>query len=191
MKFMGLKYTLLVSLSLWNDLDYLEKAGRKKDSQGGVRKMEAKGRKVLKVVGIIMIVIAAIGLISSLISLLGASALISMGVGATITWVSIVVSLIFSGIELAAGIFGVKNCNVPEKAQTCLIFGVVLIVLQVIGTAIGYVYSLDVTAVTAAAYGTELVSSTTTIMSTVIGLIIGLVLPVLYIYGASLNKKSE
>lgn len=151
--------------------------------------MEARGRKFLKVVGIILIVFGGISLLMALFSVMGASAIISMGMPAGIMWASIVFSVVASGIQLFAGICGVRYCEVTEKAKTCLILGVIMVVIQVVSAVIGYIQTVQTAHLATLTSG--VVSSTTTVMSTVFGLIIGLILPVLYLYGAILNTKSE
>ena len=78
----------------------------------------------------------------------------------------ILVSAIF---QLIAGIMGVKNCNKPEKAQSCLVMGIIVALLSVAGNVISNV-----------------LGSSFNILSYATGLII----PVLYIIGAAKNKTS-
>ena len=68
----------------------------------------------------------------------------------------------------AAGIMGVKNCDKPEKAQSCLVMGVIAAILSVAGNVISNVLGSDFNIIN---YAT------------------GLIIPVLYIIGAVKNKE--
>ena len=71
--------------------------------------------------------------------------------------------------EFIAGIIGVKNWNKPEKAVTCIGWGIAVVAMCVISqilTLIGYPENFNV-----------------------INLVSGLVIPVLYLIGAFQNKK--
>lgn len=101
-----------------------------------------QGSKMLKVTGILMIIgggIVALAVIASILALLG------------------------GGIELAAGILGVKNWNQPAKAQSCIVFGAIIIALSVLSNILNL------------ASGSEF---------NLFSLLLGLVLPVLYLVGA-------
>ena len=70
--------------------------------------------------------------------------------------------------QLIAGIMGVKNCDKPEKAQSCLVMGVIVAILSVSGNIISNVLGSDFNIFS---YAT------------------GLIIPVLYIIGAVKNKE--
>ena len=78
--------------------------------------------------------------------------------------------LISAVAELVAGIIGVVNCKKPEKAVVCIAWGIIVAVLSVAGTILNSVGG-----------GTFSVFS----------LLLGLVLPVLYMIGAVFNKKEH
>lgn len=80
-----------------------------------------------------------------------------------------VLALIGGVIQLIAGILGVKHCNNPAKAQTCIIWGGLVAALSILGTILNV----------SGGKGISWAS-----------LLLGLVLPVLCIYGAIQNKKS-
>ena len=128
-----------------------------------------KGRKFLKVTGILMIISAAFGIIGGIIALIGAGALAAVletsAGGLMLASALILVSAIF---QLIAGIMGVKNCDKPEKAQSCLVMGVIVAILSVAGNIISNVLGSDFNIFS---YAT------------------GLVIPVLYIIGAVKNKE--
>ena len=129
-----------------------------------------KGRKFLKVTGILMIIGAAFGIIGGIIAMIGAGALAAVletsAVGLMLASVLVLASAVF---QLIAGIMGVKNCDKPEKAQTCLVMGIIVAILSVAGNVISNVLGSDFNAFN---YAT------------------GLVIPVLYIIGAAKNKET-
>ena len=125
--------------------------------------MEAKGSTFLKVTGILMIVFGAIALIVSIIAILGIAALAAFNDGTydmTMLYVGGVFALISAVAEFVAGIIGVINAKLPHKANTCIVWGVVVAVISMIGGSQFNVFSL----------------------------ICGLAIPVLYIIGAVKNK---
>ena len=128
-----------------------------------------QGRKFLKVTGILMIIGGAFGIIGGIIAMIGAGALAAVletsAGGLMLASVLILASAVF---QLIAGIMGVKNCDKPEKAQKCLVMGVIVAILSVAGNIISNV-----------------LGSSFDIFSYVTGLII----PVLYIIGAVKNKE--
>lgn len=129
-----------------------------------------KGRKFLKVTGILMIIGAAFGIIGGIIAMIGVGALAAVletsAVGLMLASVLVLASAAF---QLIAGIMGVKNCDKPEKAQTCLVMGIIVAILSVAGNVISNVLGSDFSAFNYA---------------------IGLVIPVLYIIGAAKNKET-
>lgn len=135
-----------------------------------------KGKTFLQVTGILMIIGGGIGFIASL-ALGGLTTVLAImggevdGMGALIALaaIAVVLSIIGSVVELVAGIIGVKNCGKPEKAGVCLGWGIAVIVISVISNILTIAGGSDFS---------------------VLSLILGLVLPVLYVVGAVLNKKS-
>ncbi len=128
-----------------------------------------KGRKFLKVTGILMIIGGAFGIIGGIVAMIGAGALAAVletsAGGLMLASVLILASAVF---QLIAGIMGVKNCDKPEKAQSCLVMGVIVAILSVSGNIISNV-----------------LGSSFNILSYATGLVI----PVLYIIGAVKNKE--
>lgn len=141
--------------------------------------MEAKGKNILKVSGILLIIFGAIGLIMTIVSLVGASAIGAMagamgvdtGAYNALVTVSGVISIACGAVNLIAGILGVINAAKPEKAKTCMLLGIIMVVLQVVST----IFSIVVSGFNGTVF---------------VGLIVGLVLPVLMIVGANQNKQS-
>lgn len=128
-----------------------------------------KGRKFLKVTGILMIIGGAFGIIGGIIAMIGAGALAAVletsAGGLMLASALILASAVF---QLIAGIMGVKNCDKTKKAQSCLVMGVIVAILSVAGNIISNV-----------------LGSSFNILSYATGLII----PVLYIIGAVKNKE--
>ena len=129
-----------------------------------------KGRKFLKVTGILMIIGGAFGIIGGIVAMIGAGALAAVletsAGGLMLASALILPSAVF---QLIAGIMGVKNCDKPEKAQSCLVMGVIVAILSVAGNIISNV-----------------LGSSFNILSYATGLVI----PVLYIIGAVKNKET-
>lgn len=69
--------------------------------------------------------------------------------------------------ELIAGILGVANSKKPEKAKTCVVWGVIVAALSAAGIVLNAIGGGSFSAVSA---------------------VTGLVLPVLYIIGAARNR---
>lgn len=137
--------------------------------------MNARGRTLLKVVGILNIIIGILGIISSIMLMLGGGILGALGAAAgeagagavlgALTTASAFVSLIFSILLIVSGAVAVKRCN--EISSTCFIFGIVLVLIEVISLVF------------------TIVSGGFTPLS-----LIGLVLPILYLIGGALNRKA-
>jgi len=133
--------------------------------------MEPKSNKLLKVAGILMIIGGAIGIILGIVAVIGIGALallLGEHINTGLLMLSAVLVLVGAIFQLIAGILGVKNAAKPEKAQTCIVFGVIIILLSVLGNILNVVGGNDFNA---ASMG------------------IGLVIPVIYIIGAIQNKK--
>lgn len=127
------------------------------------------GSKFLKVTGILMIIFGAIGLVVSILGIAGASVATAAGIPAGIIWGAVLLSLLGAVIEFVAGIIGVKNWNKPEKATTCIICGVLVIAFSLVSNIITLVGNAE--------------------NFNVFSLLIGLVIPVLYLIGAFQNKN--
>ena len=128
-----------------------------------------QGSKMLKVTGILMIIGGALALVIALIAVIGIAAAASLAAGAlgggiiALAVIASILSLLGGGIELVAGILGVKNWNQPAKAQSCIVFGAIIIALSVLSNILNL------------ASGSEF---------NLFSLLLGLVLPVLYLIGA-------
>lgn len=129
--------------------------------------MEAKGAKFLKVTGILMIIGGALSIILGIVAIIGVAALALLGANAGMLYVAAIVALVGAIAQLIAGIVGCKNAKKPEKAVKCLVWGIIVAVLSVLGNILTAVGGGDFS---------------------VVGLLTGLVIPVLYIIGAIKNK---
>ena len=131
---------------------------------------KTKGTAFLKVTGILMIIGGAISVITGIIAALGVAALVYISdgtVSSALLYTSVILMIVSAVAELVAGIIGVVNCKKPEKAGTCIAWGIVVAVLCVAGTILKSVGGSSFS---------------------VFSLISGLALPVLYIIGAVFNK---
>ena len=129
-----------------------------------------KGSKFLKVTGILMIVFGALALILSIVAAIGLAALAALDLNTWQYTSAVILMLVGSIFELIAGIVGVKNCNKPEKAGTCMVWGIIVIALSVLSNVLTLVGNPD--------------------NFSIVNLLTGLVIPVLYLIGAVMNKKA-
>ena len=124
----------------------------------------------LKNTGILMIIGGALSLILALVAVAGIAALAYLADGNVgILYAAGALTLVGAVAELVAGIVGVKNCKKPEKAGTCMVWGIIVAALSVLGNLLNV----------AGGQGFSVSS-----------LLLGLVLPVLFIVGAVKNKQS-
>ncbi len=131
-----------------------------------------KGQKFLKITGIIMIAGGVIAAIAGIVALMGLGVLAAMadsteGIG--VLYASCGLAAGGGVIQLIAGIVGVKNSGKPENAGKCIGWGAAVAVLCVVSSVLNLI----------GGNGLQITS-----------LVLGLVLPALYIYGAVLNKKA-
>ncbi|HZK43065.1 MAG TPA: hypothetical protein VFC73_02140 [Syntrophomonadaceae bacterium] len=116
-----------------------------------------------------MIIGGAIGIIVGIIAVIGAIG--AMALFGSEVWPLIVgafMVLLSAVVSLIAGIYGVKYAAVPEKAQTCITYGILTAVFAVLGVVLNTI-------------GGNSFSITP--------LITGLLLPGLYLFGAYQNKS--
>lgn len=134
--------------------------------------MDAKGSGFLKVTGILMIIGGALGIILGIVALIGVSAFAYLAEGEISTgllYTAGIITLLSAIVQFIAGIIGVKNCKRVEKAQTCIVWGILVILFSVVGSVL--------TVVGGSAFPT-------------FSFLVGLIVPVLYIFGALKNKKA-
>lgn len=97
---------------------------------------QAKGSGFLKVTGILMIIGASVSIIMSIIAALGVAALAVLGSARGMLYASTALMIVSAAAEMVTGILGVVNCKKPEKAKTCIAWGIVVAVLCVAGTVL-------------------------------------------------------
>ncbi|MDR1158191.1 MAG: hypothetical protein LBK75_07785 [Oscillospiraceae bacterium] len=120
------------------------------------------GRKFLRVTGILMIIGGALSILFGFIALFGSLIGNVLGVGGLLVAAAIL-ALIGGAVELVAGIFGVLYAERSDKARTCIVMGIIVTALSVVSNVINF---------------------------SVQSLVLGLVLPVLYLIGAFKNKQA-
>ncbi len=131
--------------------------------------------QMLKVCGIIMIVGGSIGIILNIVAVAGVSALAALAayagasIAAGLLTFACILMLAGSAMELVTGILGVKNCDKPEKVNSCIVCCIIVVSLSLLGTIL-----------TVAAGGSFNFFS----------FLLGLVLPALYLVGAFQLKKT-
>jgi vacuolar-type H+-ATPase subunit I/STV1 len=130
-----------------------------------------KGQKFLKVTSILMIIGGVLAAITGLLALLGISALAAMAgsaEGTGLLYASSALAIV-SSIELIAGIKGVGACSAPQKAGSCVKWGIIIVALSIVSMVIGLI-----------AGGSFSFTS----------LVLNLIVPGLYIYGAIQMKNA-
>ena len=127
--------------------------------------MAAKKNMLVYVIGILMIIFGIIAIIVGALALFGSAAL---GLSSTFVTIGSLFALISGIVELVAGVMGVKNAANPAKAQTLVIFGIITIALAILGNVISV------------AGGAAFSPSS---------LVMGVILPILYLIGAFQLKK--
>ena len=141
-----------------------------------------KSNKFLKVTGILMIIGGSFGLIASVFLFLfgvlltmGALLHPAPGVNQAVEIIGAGIGIAIAGaiIQFIAGIAGVKNAKKPEKANLCIVLGSL--------TALFYIASQIFTYVGGASK---------TYLDYVV-VVIGLVVPALYLVGAVQNKMKD
>ena len=130
-----------------------------------------KGANIFKISSVLMVVSGVISIIAAIVFLIGLSGLVALFGETLPVWfyVSALLSMVGAVSSLVAGIMGLKACKGRAKVITCMIWGIVVAVLSTGGFISNVVTGGDIS-----------VSS----------LILGLVIPILYLVGANMFKKS-
>ena len=151
--------------------------------------MEIKGQKMLKVIGILLIIFGAIGLVGSIISVSGMSAInalaaeYELGNIPMLLTVSTILAVVYAAIELVAGIVGVKAAGTPSvgKIKLSLILALVILVLAIASIIMSIMASNEMVSI---------IGTGTGIASTIISIVTGLVMPVLYLVSVFRYKNA-
>lgn len=133
--------------------------------------MEKQTNMLLKVTGILLIVGGGLNIILGIVAMMGLGVLaLALGSEAKMGLLVLgsVLFLIGAVVSLIAGIKGVKNAAIPENAQTCITFGIMTAVFTVLGSVVSMIGGKSFN---------------------FMGLLIGLVVPVIYLVGAYQNKN--
>lgn len=144
--------------------------------------MEAKGKVLLKVAGILMIIGGALSIILSVVFAMAAAALTAAGGPKTII-VGLLITILGSVTELIAGILCTRYHAEPAAAVKCMVWSCVTILLQVVGA----VLVISGTNVLASETGQMLSGG----VSAVLSIILGAVVPVLAVIGALRNLSGK
>ena len=139
--------------------------------------MNLKGQKLLKIIGILMIICGALSTVLTVISI-GPIIYVANAIGGIVPIIlTLAVPLIASVIELVAGIVGVKAAGMPSvsKIKTAVILGIGILVLSLVSIAYSTVLS--------SALGNS-------ITDIVIDAVAGLVIPVLYLVAVFRYKNA-
>jgi len=131
--------------------------------------MEQQKNKLLQICGILMIIGGSLGIILSIVAVLGSIALVALAGGSgMLLLVASILAIVSSIVSLIAGIAGVKNADKPENAGKCITYGMINIAFSLLGNVLGVIG------------GNSFFSVST---------FTGLVLPALYLVGAYQNKN--
>lgn len=147
-------------------------------------KEKAPGKTLLQVVGILLLIF---GILMALINLINIAMLGMIGegevgeimeqslaaTGVTMEAYRLSVYIVEAGalLNIVMGIIGIVNCNKIQRAGICFVCGIILIVWQL---------------------GNDVYSTVTSGINIVgfLGIILGLILPLLYFWGALKNRQA-
>ena len=131
-----------------------------------------KGQKLLKVTSILMIIGGVIAVIAGILAILGISALVALSEsaeGAGLLYASSIIVVVASVIQFIAGIKGIGACRAPQKAASCIKWGIIIAVLSIISMIICLIGGGEFS---------------------IVSLVLNLLLPGLYIFSAVQMKGS-
>lgn len=131
-----------------------------------------KGQKLLKITSILMIIGGVLAVIAGVIAMLGIRALVALsgsveGIG--LLYASSIIVTVASVIQFIAGIKGIGACSAPQEAASCVKWGIIIAILTMISIIIGFVGGGEFS---------------------ITSLVLNLLLPGLYVYGAVQMKSS-
>lgn len=130
-----------------------------------------KSTGFLKVTSILMIIGGAISAVMCVFAIIGVGALVAVGGEsgfAALLYLAVALAVASSVLELIAGIKGLGACKEPDKAAACVKWGVIIIVLSIVSIISDVVAGADFS---------------------ITSLILNLLVPGLYIYGATQMKN--
>ena len=129
-----------------------------------------KGKTMIFVTGIIMIVFGSIALLATVSVLIGLNGFFS-----SILTSLMIYELLVGALTLIFGIAGVVNTGKEIKANSIITMGFILLMMRIIDTVATGIILSDIGA---------------SILSAILGSMLGYVLPILYIVGGNMNKSS-
>lgn len=140
--------------------------------------MEAKGKSMIKVVSILMLVGGAFNILAGIMGLAGGGLLAAGGAGdpslaadaAKLTGIFVVYAiacLVYGIVYILAGVIGLKNCDKVEQAAKCQKWGIISLAVAVVSIIFAFV------------------TGSFTITSVLV-----LILPIIYILGARKNMQA-
>lgn len=132
----------------------------------------AKGQTFLKVTSILMIIGGALGALSCLLGIAGVALLAAAAdshAAALLLYVALVLAIFACVVEFIAGLKGLKTCKTGENADKCVVWGVIVTAIIVVSTVINLLNGGEFS---------------------ITNILLNLVVPVLYIYGAAQVKKN-
>lgn len=135
------------------------------------------GKNFIKVTSILFVIGAIISIIVYPIAGLMLT-YATVDTGEDMGWIFVAVCLFYTLLailQMIASVKGIKGCNDKNSASNLKKWGYILIVIALISGILSFVQST--------------LSGQSIVMSAV-GILLGLLLPGLYIYGASLNEKA-
>lgn len=132
-----------------------------------------QGRMVLKITGILMIIAAAFSILAGIF--VGGLGALAAGVGAAsgltgAYWAALFLTLVGGICQLVAGIQGVRYSQSRASAKTLILWGVIVALFNILGAALNTVNSGELS---------------------LIPILTGVAVPVLYIFGAAQSSKSD
>lgn len=150
-----------------------------------------KGKGFLRICGILMIIAGVVEIIFSgvvaialaIISLVAvgsvtsASGLVSeiSTAGSVIFIISAIIAIIGGILSLIAGIVGINNAARPERYKRCIVWGIIVLIVNVISIVFSFISA----------------SSFNMNWLTIIAIIFGVIIPVLFIIGALINRHAS
>ena len=166
--------------------------------------MKMKKSVLLKVSAILCLIIGLITLISSVVAISVDATLLNYGVALQVVIVSIGVGFAEGAVALAGGICGVRNSRRPDMVSRVFTVAVILFAVMLIGSLIDIVLTPSLTKATAAMTQDMLASmagssadeyltgsgfTSTTVVSAIVGAVIRVLVPLLYLIAAYQNRE--
>ena len=132
----------------------------------------AKGQTFLKVTSILMVIGGALGALSSLLGIAGVALLAAAAdshAAALLLYVALALAIFACVVEFIAGLKGLRTCKTGENADKCVVWGIIVAAIIVVSTVINLLNGGEFS---------------------ITNILLNLVVPVLYIYGAAQVKKN-